>query len=195
MAYCKKCGAYIPDGQTKCLACGYDEIEGQEKAAAEAQSAAQTQNEPRRFGGMSSEELRRELERQRAKRQEDNRRWAEAEREKRAKAAEEAPTEKTAAHKSSGISEGGLKLFAAASYISVLFIFPYLFCGDSEFAKFHAKQGLGLFVFGVIADIIGSIFPVAWLLWLVRIYCAIKGITTALDGRMEKLPLIGKYIK
>ena len=25
MAYCDKCGAYIPDGQTKCLACGYDE--------------------------------------------------------------------------------------------------------------------------------------------------------------------------
>ena len=25
MAYCKKCGAYIPDGQENCLACGYDE--------------------------------------------------------------------------------------------------------------------------------------------------------------------------
>ena len=25
MAYCKSCGAYIPDGQTACLACGYDE--------------------------------------------------------------------------------------------------------------------------------------------------------------------------
>ena len=25
MAYCMSCGAYIPDGQTKCLACGYDE--------------------------------------------------------------------------------------------------------------------------------------------------------------------------
>ena len=25
MAYCKKCGAYIPDGQETCLACGYSE--------------------------------------------------------------------------------------------------------------------------------------------------------------------------
>ena len=25
MAYCKSCGAYIPDGITACLACGYDE--------------------------------------------------------------------------------------------------------------------------------------------------------------------------
>ena len=24
MAYCKECGAYIPDGQEICLACGYD---------------------------------------------------------------------------------------------------------------------------------------------------------------------------
>ena len=24
MAYCLKCGAYIPDGQIVCLACGYD---------------------------------------------------------------------------------------------------------------------------------------------------------------------------
>ena len=27
MAYCEKCGAYIPDGQSKCLACGFDGAE------------------------------------------------------------------------------------------------------------------------------------------------------------------------
>ena len=25
MAYCRSCGAYIPDGHTKCLACGLDQ--------------------------------------------------------------------------------------------------------------------------------------------------------------------------
>ena len=25
MSYCKKCGAYIPDNQDVCLACGFDE--------------------------------------------------------------------------------------------------------------------------------------------------------------------------
>ena len=34
MAYCKSCGAYIPDGLNTCLACGFDE--GAEKAAAAA---------------------------------------------------------------------------------------------------------------------------------------------------------------
>ena len=24
MAYCVRCGAYIPEGQSVCLACGYD---------------------------------------------------------------------------------------------------------------------------------------------------------------------------
>ena len=32
MAYCSKCGAYIPDGMTRCLACGYDEYAEQTAA-------------------------------------------------------------------------------------------------------------------------------------------------------------------
>ena len=33
MGYCKNCGAYIPDGHTKCLACGLDQTEYEESAA------------------------------------------------------------------------------------------------------------------------------------------------------------------
>ena len=33
MSYCTKCGAYIPDGQTRCLACGFDEAAAAVKAA------------------------------------------------------------------------------------------------------------------------------------------------------------------
>ena len=40
MAYCKKCGAYIPDGIGACLACGYDENAGKAAAAAEAERKA-----------------------------------------------------------------------------------------------------------------------------------------------------------
>ena len=31
MAYCKNCGAYVPDGHTKCLACGRDQNEENNK--------------------------------------------------------------------------------------------------------------------------------------------------------------------
>ncbi len=88
-----------------------------------------------------------------------------------------------------------VRLMSAASYISVLFILPYIFASDNSFARFHAKQGLGLFIFGAVADVIGSIFPLAWLLWLIRIYCIYKGVTGALSGQTEPLPLLGKYIK
>ena len=36
MAYCKSCGAYIPDGQNVCLACGFDESAQQQESAAQA---------------------------------------------------------------------------------------------------------------------------------------------------------------
>lgn len=69
MAYCKKCGAYIPDNQNTCLACGYDE----QAAAAYAQQEADER--------AAAEERRR-------KQQEADRRWAEAELERRQRNAE-----------------------------------------------------------------------------------------------------------
>lgn len=36
MGYCKNCGAYIPDGHTKCLACGLDQTEEERTAASAA---------------------------------------------------------------------------------------------------------------------------------------------------------------
>ena len=200
MAYCEKCGAYIPDGQTKCLACGYDKTE--EVKFDESGAAAQRQKKASGYSGMSSEELRRELERQRRIRQEENRRWAETERARRQASDEQKARnddyrkeESKAQAAPINASEPAAKLFSALSYFSILFILPYIFCGSDNFARFHAKQGLGLFIFGAIADVIGSIFPVAWLLWLFRIYCVYKGVTAALGGRTEPLPYLGKYIK
>ena len=55
MGYCKNCGAYIPDGRTKCLACGLDQTEEERTAA----SAAAKKSTVRR---QDNEELRRQLE-------------------------------------------------------------------------------------------------------------------------------------
>ena len=68
MAYCKKCGAYVPDGLSACLACGYDE------AAEEKRSGAATARE------QQNEDFRLKYEEERRRRQEDNRKWAEQER-------------------------------------------------------------------------------------------------------------------
>lgn len=67
MAYCRNCGAYVPDGQNKCLACGFEEPGQAEKKPENGSAAAQA-----REGEQFQEELRR-------RRQENDRLWAEAE--------------------------------------------------------------------------------------------------------------------
>ena len=80
MAYCEQCGAYIPDGQTKCLACGYDESEKPKGNTAAAYAEKKDYSGSAAF---DSEKLRRQLEEQREKQKENSRRWAEAERARR----------------------------------------------------------------------------------------------------------------
>ena len=175
MGYCKNCGAYIPDGRTKCLACGLDQTEYEESAAA---SAAAKKSTARR---QDNEELRRQLEEQRKKQQENNRKWAEAEYEQRRKAKEEqsrfgearAGTGRTAdrtkaddefrSRKNVGAAQSEPnKLFAVLSYISILFVLPYLLCRDDEYAMFHARQGMILCVVSVIAEALGSLLGLGW---------------------------------
>ena len=95
MAFCDKCGAYIPDGQTECLACGYDEAEKerieQEQAAAAAAAEREEEKDTGKYYSFSNEELREKLEEQRRKQQEASRKWAEQEKQRRQKAAGSKP--------------------------------------------------------------------------------------------------------
>ena len=223
MAYCLKCGAYIPDGQTVCVACGYDPAEEQRKAEAAKEksrrgSAAAAQTD-------SNAEMRSRLEEQRRRAKEQNRQWAEQERRRREEAAareaarkeqqerdrqwaqqeyERRQTEKKAAAEGSGMnqsfgeyyrahtqSSGGNKALAAISYLSVLFAIPYFLTPNDEFARFHARQGMKLFLFGIIADVLGALIGLGWLVTLVRLYLIYKGMSNALNGKKEELPLIG----
>lgn len=75
MAYCDRCGAYIPDGWTECPGCGYDK----EKETAQAQAAAQAQAhqaEQEKFA-------REEAEKRRTQRQAYDKVWAENEQRRR----------------------------------------------------------------------------------------------------------------
>lgn len=198
MAYCDKCGAYIPDGQTKCLACGYDP---NAQAAYQAAAAARQQEDEAR----RAEERRRQ-------RQEEYRQRAEAEfaRRQREKQEQERRTEERAA--GHPYSEAGRvhrydygydaaprrsqvkqnKLLAAVSYLGILCILPYLFCPEDQFARFHAKQGLVLLLFEVLTSVLGGLTGIGWLLSLFSFYCVFKGFFGALNGRVQELPLIGR---
>lgn len=180
MAYCESCGAYVPDGQTKCLACGFDYARpgGSRAAAAEAKRAA-------------AQVKREEAEKRRAERREQERRAAEEEYARRRQTRQTDFTGRERPYSAPDKTER--RVISLLSYFSILFILPFILRPGDEFARFHGKQGLALFVFGILADLIGAIFPIGWVLTLFRIFCVYKGVTNCLAGRMTPLPYIGKF--
>ena len=68
----------------------------------------------------------------------------------------------------------GNKLLAAISYIGILFLVPLLAAKDDAFARYHANQGLVLFIANIAAAIAGFILgfiPVIGIIvaWIIRI--------------------------
>ena len=217
MAYCKSCGAYIPEDQTVCLACGYDENAKQEtknsyqsSGAAAAQKTSdrntQTASGNEKYRQVDSDFLRKQLEEQRKRQQENSKKWAETEYAQRQKAREEQARNFTNTSGRSGSdvyqtirrtmqSDETGKVLAGLSYFSVLFVLPYLFRKDDEFATYHAKQGMGLFVAGIIGDIVGKMFGVGWFVTIARIFLALTGVGNAINGKKKPLPYIGEWFK
>lgn len=192
MSYCNNCGAYIPDGQTKCLACGMDEAE-------ETARAAQAKEEARR--NLNSDAMREQLERQRRQQRENSRKWAEAERERREEARRYSESRKEGRgteEKNSTTSDIHLNIngkpLAILSYLGILWILPFILCRDNDFAMYHAKQGLVLCIAGVVLRALSSLVGFSWLVSLLWIYMIFTGIGNANSGRKKPLPYIGNIL-
>lgn len=194
MAYCDKCGAYVPDGHSKCLACGYDRQQAEKEAreAAESAAARSYAKEERCF---NSDFLKQELEKQRRRQQENSRKWAENEKSRRKNSAGKSYSASGRSSDNKRYSApAGLdasKLFSMLSYFGILFVLPYIFRDKDKFAVYHANQGMKLFIVCLIGEVIGSIFGLGWLVNLGRLYFIYKGIVAVLNSRMEPLPYIG----
>ena len=89
------------------------------------------------------------------------------------------------------------KLIAAIGYLGILCLIPLLGKKDSPFAKFHGKQGLVLFLSGIVLGLVAWIPFLGWLVGAVAglglFILFLIGIMNALGGKMEKLPVIGQY--
>lgn len=203
MAYCDNCGAYIPDGQKKCLACGFD-AEQEAAAAARAQKAEAAQTAPKtseKQYSFNNEELRRKLEEQRKKQQEQSRIWAEQEKQRREKQREndawknytDTSRGEYASSRMNNISNkvSSTKLLSVISYFSALFLVPMIFKPEDTTANYHAKQGLRLFIYGLICDAITWAPFIGAIVQLSRLFFLIKGVINAVNGRQEPLPIIG----
>ena len=79
----------------------------------------------------------------------------------------------------------------------ILFFIPLLAAKDSPFARYHANQGLVLFICGLIASVVWIIPILGWIvapiLSIVITVLAVIGIINAVNGKAKELPIIGKY--
>ena len=86
------------------------------------------------------------------------------------------------------------------AYISVFFFVPVIFSQNSPFAKFHANQGFGLFIIGVIKELLFEfllphtlIFTiVGWVISLAVFTLSLVGLCSAAAGKATEIPLICK---
>lgn len=88
------------------------------------------------------------------------------------------------------------KVMAGLAYL--LFFLPLIACPDSKYGKFHANQGLLLFIVGLAGNLILGIIPIiGWILMpifgIAVLVLAIMGLINGLNGKAKELPIIGKY--
>jgi len=100
------------------------------------------------------------------------------------------------------------KIFGILAYVGILCLVPILAAKDSPFAKYHANQGLVLFLLEVIISVtlfvvgiilamlpgvLGLLNLILSLIWLGPLILAILGIVNAAAGKCVPLPIIGKF--
>ncbi len=95
------------------------------------------------------------------------------------------------------------KVISAIGYISILCLIPLLLAKDSEYAQFHAKQGLSLFIIGIAVMVFNTVFGwipiIGWffaiILSLSVIVLSILGIIKALQGEKYEMPVVSQLAK
>jgi uncharacterized membrane protein len=102
------------------------------------------------------------------------------------------------------------KIFGIVAYLWILWLVPVFVAKGSPFAKYHANQGLALFILDIVvwivlwmldlvfelimpSSILGGLLFVVSLVWLPLIGLAVLGIINAAKGKCVPLPLIGGF--
>ena len=93
------------------------------------------------------------------------------------------------------------KVYGILSYFGILVLIPII-AGKTQFARFHANQGLILIIIEIIVGTICGVLSfipvvrvifgiISGLVGLVTLILAIMGIVSAANGEMKELPVIG----
>ncbi len=91
------------------------------------------------------------------------------------------------------------KDIALISYLTLIgLVIAFVMNNDKkyEFAKFHIRQSLGVFLSAIALSFIGIIPVLGWLVWIVGIfvllYMWIIGLMNAINGKQEVVPILGE---
>jgi uncharacterized membrane protein len=91
------------------------------------------------------------------------------------------------------------KDIALIGYLTIIgLVIAFVMNNDKkhEFAKFHIRQSLGIFLSAIALSFIAIIPILGWLVWIVGIfvllYMWIKGLLNAINGKEEVVPILGE---
>lgn len=87
------------------------------------------------------------------------------------------------------------KVLAALSYLWILVFIPLFLKKDSKFAQEHAKQGLVMFIVGLIGMFVFWIPLIGWLAWLVFVILNLVALIKCLMGEFWEVPVLGALRK
>ncbi len=108
--------------------------------------------------------------------------------------------------------EVDIKVFAALSYLSALFVIPWVVKKDHPFVNFHIKRGMVLFgaelvawfVLWLIESFLVTLFAthvtwvIVWLykiVWLLFAVVSLAGVYWAMTGKEKSLPWVEVFAK
>lgn len=199
MNYCPRCGAYIPQGYTECLACGYSakeaknpDVHGGFASHAGGASATAQATAPE-----ASEYHHNYKKKEEAKQKTEQYEYGQAKKEETAK--QQQKEQKQYSRIDERIDIENYKSVSYLSYLGPLFLVPMFLCKDSPFAQFHARQGLKLFVLEIIVNACWSMgllgVLVALLGTVLAAWCVLNGLVNVSQGVKRVLPVIGNLGK
>ncbi len=87
------------------------------------------------------------------------------------------------------------KAITYLSYIGILFLIPMLTKKESDFAQFHAKQGLVITIGWVIGGFTVALFGLGLLIYIGMIILSIMGLINVSNGEKKDLPVVGDIAK
>ena len=87
------------------------------------------------------------------------------------------------------------RVLSAIGYVWILCFVPLFLKRNSQYAQFHAKQGLILFIAEIIGWLVFWIPLIGWFLYVYVVVMAVLGIMNALQGKYWEMPFLGKYAR